>query len=205
MARPQGVNIAGTIVPTDDADTFPVIDPIWGIDGFRTVVDHATRNAIGVERRRDGMVVWTQNTNGTDATSAMWQLLPPPWAYDDTDWIELGGFALPVSLLGNPTLDPNFPTDIPIGSTLVIDPGGALSQIGAFVCYPAQTILTGPNQGLTLTIYQCQGGNQAVFTTAILYNYLGLTIQAGDGVSTRGVMCAPDGAGNFIAIYQSPI
>ena len=51
------VPITGLIAPTDSTDTFAVIDPIWGIDGLRSVADHDTRDAIATLRRREGMIV----------------------------------------------------------------------------------------------------------------------------------------------------
>ena len=41
-----GVEVLGFISPTDPLDTYPVIDPLYGIDGFRNVVDLTELNAI---------------------------------------------------------------------------------------------------------------------------------------------------------------
>ncbi len=79
-AIPGSVRLTGFVAPTDSTDTYPVIDPIWGIDGLRSVADAATRNAIPAPRRRAGMIVFTQDT------SEYWTLLPSPWAFNSTDW-----------------------------------------------------------------------------------------------------------------------
>jgi hypothetical protein len=83
MTSIQGVVVTGAIVPTDTGDTFPVIDPVYGVDGWRATADHTTRNAIPTQRRREGMIVYTLN----DHTA--WQLQPSPWTGTDTDWATL--------------------------------------------------------------------------------------------------------------------
>ncbi len=56
-----GVEIVGFISPTDTADTYAVIDPVYGVDGFRNVDDITARDAITSERRRAGMIVGVKN------------------------------------------------------------------------------------------------------------------------------------------------
>jgi hypothetical protein len=58
---PGGVKVAGFISPSDTTDEYPVIDPVYGIGGFREVPDIAARDAIPALRRRHGMLVLTQN------------------------------------------------------------------------------------------------------------------------------------------------
>jgi hypothetical protein len=100
MSSINGVRVTGTLVPTDTADTFGTHDAAFGVDGLRSVADHAARNAITSDRRRAGMMVFTQND------AAYWSLNDSPWAGDDTDWVELTG------LMGSLTTD-----DVPEGST----------------------------------------------------------------------------------------
>jgi hypothetical protein len=59
---PGGVRFTGFVAPSDDSDTYPVIDPFYGIDGWRSVADTTARDAIPTGRRREGMVVVTQDT-----------------------------------------------------------------------------------------------------------------------------------------------
>lgn len=59
---PGGVQVTGFISPTDDSDTYPVIDPIYGIGGWREVQSLAQRDAITDLRRRAGMVAWVIDT-----------------------------------------------------------------------------------------------------------------------------------------------
>jgi len=56
-----GVKITGFISPTDTADTYAVIDPVYGVDSLRNVDDIAARDAITSERRRAGMIVGVKN------------------------------------------------------------------------------------------------------------------------------------------------
>lgn len=56
-AIPGSVPVTGFIAPTDDTDTYPATDPIWGIGGWREVADNTARDAIPAARRREGMVV----------------------------------------------------------------------------------------------------------------------------------------------------
>src|SRR5665213_4216841 len=57
---PGGVPLAGFVSPTDSTDTYPVIDPIWGIVCYRCVADTTARDAIPSTLRRQGMAVWSQ-------------------------------------------------------------------------------------------------------------------------------------------------
>jgi hypothetical protein len=75
-----GVKITGFISPTDTLDTYPVIDPIYGIDGLRSVSGSTEKNAISDARRREGMVVY-QQSNGV-----YYQLLASPWTGSESDW-----------------------------------------------------------------------------------------------------------------------
>lgn len=65
---PGSVSFTGFVAPTDSTDTYPVIDPLWGIDGLRSVADVTTMNAISTGRRREGMLVYTQTP------LALWRL-----------------------------------------------------------------------------------------------------------------------------------
>lgn len=75
-----GVEIVGFISPTDPTDLYPVIDPLYGIDGFRNVDTLSDLNNIPNLRRRSGMVV------GVSGGTAYYKLNPSPWVGDITDW-----------------------------------------------------------------------------------------------------------------------
>jgi hypothetical protein len=87
----QGVRVAGIIVPGDSNDAYPVIDPIYGIDGLRNYsggTEVLTGTTITSLRRRAGMIVGINN--GTT-----FYKLKPGWSNSLTisDWelFSLGG------------------------------------------------------------------------------------------------------------------
>jgi len=75
-----GVEVYGFISPTDPIDTYPVIDPLYGIDGFRNVNNITELNNIPTPRRRAGMVV------GVSGGTVFYKLDPSPWNGTLTDW-----------------------------------------------------------------------------------------------------------------------
>jgi len=75
-----GVEVTGFISPTDTADTFPVIDTLYGIDGLRNVDNLTQLNAIPNERRRSGMLV------GVSGGTEYYKLGSSPWSGTSVDW-----------------------------------------------------------------------------------------------------------------------
>jgi hypothetical protein len=75
-----GVEIIGFISPTDPNDQYPVIDPLYGIDGFRNVNTLSDLNNIPDLRRRAGMVV------GVSGGTTYYKLNPSPWVGNISDW-----------------------------------------------------------------------------------------------------------------------
>ena len=75
-----GVEVMGYISPTDTNDTYPVIDPLYGIDGFRNVNLISDLNSIPEPRRRAGMVV------GISGGTTYYKLKTSPWNYTISDW-----------------------------------------------------------------------------------------------------------------------
>lgn len=57
-AIPGSVTVTGIIAPTDSNDTYPVIDPTYGIGGYREVATTSDRDSIPAERKREGMLVY---------------------------------------------------------------------------------------------------------------------------------------------------
>ena len=80
-----GVPIMGFVSPNNSYDTYPVIEPLYGIDGLRNVDTLAELNAIPEERRRAGMLV------GVFGGSVFFKLKDIEWdgTIDDWDEIEL--------------------------------------------------------------------------------------------------------------------
>ncbi len=94
---PGAIPVTGFLGPTDSSDTYAVTDAIYGIDGFRSVSASTVRNAISTERRREGMLVYTQDDGN------VWQLLPSPWVGTSADWRMFISSAATSSLTANTT------------------------------------------------------------------------------------------------------
>jgi hypothetical protein len=75
-----GVEVFGFISPSDTTDTYPVIDPLYGIDGLRNVDLLSDLNTIPTLRRRAGMVV------GISGGTTYYKLNSPPWTLTLSDW-----------------------------------------------------------------------------------------------------------------------
>jgi hypothetical protein len=79
-----GVRITGFISPTDTNDTYPVIDPVYGIDGIRNYSGGTSElNSIPILRRRAGMIVGINN--GVQC----YKLKPGPWNLNINDWEQI--------------------------------------------------------------------------------------------------------------------
>ena len=75
-----GVEVLGFISPTEITDEYPVIDPLYGIDGLRNVNLLSDLNNIPTPRRRPGMLV------GVSGGTQYYKLNSPPWNNTISDW-----------------------------------------------------------------------------------------------------------------------
>ena len=75
-----GVEVLGFISPTEITDEYPVIDPLYGIDGLRNVDLLGDLNNIPTPRRRPGMIV------GVSGGTQYYKLNSPPWNNTISDW-----------------------------------------------------------------------------------------------------------------------
>lgn len=78
-----GVSVMGFIAPNNISDTYPVIDPIFGIDGLRNLDTIEDMLEIPFERMRAGMIV------GVEGGAKYYKLKDVDWVGDITDWAEL--------------------------------------------------------------------------------------------------------------------
>jgi hypothetical protein len=78
-----GVSILGFISPFNTGDTYPVIDPLYGIDGLRNVDNLSDLNPIPNARRRSGMIV------GVSGGTNYYKLNKSPWSGNLSDWAEI--------------------------------------------------------------------------------------------------------------------
>jgi hypothetical protein len=103
---PGTVGVTGVLAPKDDADTYPVIDPQYGIDGLRNVATYAERNAIPNLRRKRGMIV------GVQSDDSWWQLKVGPWVGTNADW------QTPTFASSNPLLTSDIVVSLSGGKTM---------------------------------------------------------------------------------------
>jgi len=73
----------GYISPMATDDTYAVIDPLYGIDGFRNVMTIDDMLEIPEERRRAGMIV------GVNGGENYYRLKNIEWTGEITDWEEV--------------------------------------------------------------------------------------------------------------------
>lgn len=78
-----GVGIMGYVSPMTTDDTYAVIDPLYGIDGFRNVNTINEMLRIPEERRRAGMIV------GVNGGENYFKLKNIDWTGKLTDWDEV--------------------------------------------------------------------------------------------------------------------
>ena len=78
-----GVGVMGFISPMSTDDTYAVIDPLYGIDGFRNVDTEKDMLEIPEERRRAGMIV------GIDGGKKYYKLKDIEWSGELSDWSEI--------------------------------------------------------------------------------------------------------------------
>ena len=81
-----GVEVFGFISPSNTMDQYPVIDPLYGIDGLRNVDNLSDLDLIPNLRRRAGMLV------GVSGGTVYYKLKNVPWNNTFSDWelFELG-------------------------------------------------------------------------------------------------------------------
>ena len=129
---PGTVRITGVLAPTDSTDTYPVIDPVYGIDGLRSVADAAERDSITELRRREGMLVYVRDVG------IYYRLLASPWAYDSTDWqpfSSINSFYVAGPLYSSATSSKEIIATIPVDATIL--PLGKSAKIIAFGSFAA--------------------------------------------------------------------
>jgi len=84
MAQILGsVRVGGFIAPTDTADTYAVTDDIYNRGGYKTVDTIALRDAITVDRRKEGMSVFVNNRT----TPGTWGIYVLYGGITNADWL----------------------------------------------------------------------------------------------------------------------
>lgn len=97
----MSIKLTGLVTTYSPDDNYPVIDPLLGIDGLRSVSSLTEMYNIPLERRRGGMVVGVQNLFTNDTT--YYKLKPGvTWSVGTlsvTDWDPFFGYGTGASAL----------------------------------------------------------------------------------------------------------
>jgi hypothetical protein len=82
----MGFKVSGKVEPVSITDNYPVIDPLYGIDGLRCVATLTEMYDIPLERRRGGMIVGVQDNVGSNTTYYKLKNGIPWQIGDATNW-----------------------------------------------------------------------------------------------------------------------
>jgi hypothetical protein len=214
-----GVEVVGFISPTDPLDTYPVIDPLYGIDGFRNVNTLSDLDIIPELRRRAGMVV------GVSGGTAYYKLNSSPWNFDFTDWSvfntggSVSGNYLPLSggtVTGSTTFTSglysniisattyqNLPIDVRVTggtynngtSTFTNNTGGTFNVVGFYTGSTDVFVTGGTYSNGVSTFTNNTGGT---FNVVGLSTGTTINLSGGTGISVSGI------SPNFIIENTSP-
>ncbi|NBP57420.1 hypothetical protein EBU71_12970 [bacterium] len=147
----MGVKITGLIEPITTTDTYPVIDPLLGIDGLRCVSSLTEMYNIPLERRRGGMLVGVQNNVNND--TVYYKLRPGvTWSVGTlsvTDWDPLFAYGTGSSALSlkynisNETIVVPANHEYLLYGNLTIGTGGVFQTYGKTVLINGSVVLSG--------------------------------------------------------------
>lgn len=214
-----GVEVVGFISPTNPLDTYPVIDPLYGIDGFRNVNTLSDLDIIPELRRRAGMVV------GVSGGTSYYKLNSSPWDFDFTDWSvfntggSVSGNYLPLSggtVTGSTTFTSglysniisattyqNLPIDVRVTggtynngtSTFTNNTGGTFNVVGFYTGNTDVFVTGGTYSNGVSTFTNNTGGT---FNVVGLSTGTTINLSGGTGISVSGI------SPNFIIENTSP-
>jgi hypothetical protein len=214
-----GVEVIGFISPTDPLDEYPVIDPLYGIDGFRNVDLLSDLDNIPELRRRAGMVV------GVSGGTTYYKLNSSPWNFDFTDWSvfntggSVSGNYLPLSggtVTGSTTFTSglysniisattyqNLPIDVRVTggtynngtSTFTNNTGGTFNVVGFYTGSTDVFVTGGTYSNGVSTFTNNTGGT---FNVVGLSTGTTINLSGGTGISVSGI------SPNFIIENTSP-
>lgn len=147
----MGIKVTGLIEPLNPTDTYPVIDPLLGIDGLRCVASTTEMYNIPLELRRGGMVVGVQNTISNDTT--YYKLRPGvTWSlgtFSISDWDAFFSFGTGSSgltvkyVISNETITVPANYEYLLYGNLTIATGGVFETYGKTVLINGNVVLQG--------------------------------------------------------------
>ena len=196
-----GVEVLGFISPTEPTDEYPVIDPLYGIDGFRNVNTLSELNSIPNLRRRPGMVV------GVSGGTQYYKLNPSPWNGAITDWslFQTGGGTFTGGTVTGDTIftqgvtATTFSASTYLGLPLDVYVTGFTYQDNTF------TILDTSGNTFTATINDVTGLTVNGILSATTYQNLPQDIFVTGGTYTNGEILFKNNSGGSFTVTGLPI
>lgn len=163
----MGVKITGVIEPVSLSDTYPVIDPLYGIDGLRCVSTLDDMYNIPLERRRAGMVVGIPDQFNQNV--AYYKLKPNiSWSVgtlSSTDWDPFFGSGTGSTAIANKYYISNETIVVPTNYMYLVYGDLTVATAGIFENYGRTVIINGDLKLIGDGTYSNSGDLQLVALT----------------------------------------
>lgn len=204
----MSIKLTGLVTPYSPNDTYPVIDPLLGIDGLRSVATLTDMYNIPLERRRGGMVVGVQNLITNDTT--YYKLKPGvTWSVGTlsvTDWDPFFGFGTGASALSvkyniaseTVVVPPNY--QYLLYGNLTIGTGGVFQTFGETVLINGTINLAGDG---TYSVGGAGSIQYISLSTTLKYSGTfsaspGSTVSVNHGLGSEDVVLSVRDGNNFV-------
>jgi hypothetical protein len=204
----MSIKLTGLVTTYSPEDKYPVIDPLLGIDGLRSVSTLNDMYNIPLERRRGGMVVGVQNLITNDTT--YYKLKPGiTWSVGTlsvTDWDPFFGFGTGASALSvkyniaseTVIVPPNY--QYLLYGNLTIGTGGNFQTYGQTVLINGSIVLSGDGT------YSVAGAGTVQYislSTTLKYSGTfsagqGSTVSINHGLASEDVVLSIRDGNNFV-------
>jgi hypothetical protein len=179
----MGVKVTGVIEPVSLSDTYPVIDPLYGIDGLRCVDTVDDMYNIPLERRRGGMVVGIPNT--FNQTVTYYKLKPGiTWTVGTlsvTDWDPFFGSGTGSTAISNKFNIADETIIVPTNYMYLVYGDLTVGTAGVFENYGRTVIINGDLKLVGDGTYSNSGDLQIVTLTQT--NKFGYSFSLGPGTA----------------------
>lgn len=204
----MGIQITGVIQPQNLQDTYPVIDPIYGIDGLRCVSSLSEMYDIPLDRRRGGMLVGVQNISNND--TVYYKLRPGvTWSVGTlsvTDWDPLFSFGTGASALSIKYNISNETIVVPPNYEYLLYGDLTIGTAGVFETYGKTVILNGNVNIINDGTYSVLGGGSlnlvslsstSKYTSTFSVN-LGATLSINHFLGSEDILYTIRDGNNFV-------
>jgi hypothetical protein len=202
----MGVKITGVIEPVSLSDKYPVIDPLYGIDGLRCVDTINDMYDIPLERRRGGMVVGVPNA--LNQTVTYYKLKPGiSWnvgTLSVTDWDPFFGYGTGSTAVPNKYYIADETITVPNNYMYLIYGDLTVGTAGVFQNYGKTVIINGNIKTVGSGTYSNSGDLQIVTltqTNKFGYSFSltqGSSLNISHGLNTSDIVYTVRDGNNFV-------